>query len=69
MRRYILFHGKTHPEKLDENAVGSFLTHLADARACTSATQSQALCALVFMYKHALSSPLKNWYRSESERF
>ena len=29
IRRYILFHGKRHPDELDETAIAAFLSHLA----------------------------------------
>jgi len=32
--------------------INHFLTHLAVNRSVSAATQNQALCALVFMYKH-----------------
>lgn len=59
MRRYIFFHNKTHPEKMAEPEVESFLTWLAAERRCSSGTQSQALCALVFLYKHVIGLELK----------
>lgn len=58
IRRYILFHNKQHPEKLDESSVSEFLSYLAAERGCSSGTQSQALCALVFLYKHPIGRPL-----------
>jgi hypothetical protein len=32
--------------------VETFLSHLAVSRGVSAATQNQALCAIVFMYKH-----------------
>ncbi|WP_409440177.1 phage integrase N-terminal SAM-like domain-containing protein [Psychromonas sp. GE-S-Ul-11] len=34
--------------------INHFLTYLAVNRSVSAATQNQALCALVFMYKHML---------------
>jgi integron integrase len=55
IRRYILFHKKRHPLEMAEPEINSFLTHLATARRISPATQTQALCALLFLYRHVLS--------------
>jgi len=57
-RRFILFHGKRHPEQMGEKEVAAFLTHLAVDRNVAASTQNQALNALVFVYKHVLERPL-----------
>lgn len=57
-RRFILFHGKRHPQDMGETEVAAFLTHLAVERNVAASTQNQALNALVFMYKHVLDRPL-----------
>ena len=57
-RRFILFHGKRHPEQMGEAEVAAFLTHLAVDRNVAASTQNQALNALVFVYKHVLGRPL-----------
>jgi site-specific recombinase XerD len=57
IKRYIFFHGRQHPEKLNENHVGEFLTHLAVQRNVAASTQNQALCAIVFLYKEVLKMP------------
>ena len=54
-RRYILFHGKKHPKDMGAAEIESFLTHLAVQRQVAASTQNQAMCALVFLYKHVLS--------------
>ncbi len=58
VKRFILFHGKRHPEEMGENEVRSFLSDLAVRRRVAPATQNQALCALVFLYKSVLDRPL-----------
>jgi len=58
IKRYILFHGKQHPKNLDEKSVVGFLNHLSSVRRCSPSTQSQALSALVFLYKSVLLNPL-----------
>ena len=54
IRRFILFHGKRHPCDMNAVEIEAFLTHLAVARSVSASTQTQALCALLFLYKHVL---------------
>jgi integron integrase len=54
IRRYVLFHGRRHPEELDGAAVAAFLTHLADAQGVGPSTQNQAASALLFLYREVL---------------
>jgi integrase len=58
VRRFILFHGKRHPNELGETEVGEFLTWLAVERNVALSTQNQALNALVFLYRHVIKRPL-----------
>src|SRR5438045_9112567 len=58
MRRYIGFHGSRHPRQLGATAVEQFLTHLAVHRKVSSATQNQALQALLFLYRQVLEIEL-----------
>lgn len=53
-RRYILFHGKRHPNDLGEAEITTFLNHLAVERNVAASTQNQALNALLFLYKQTL---------------
>jgi integron integrase len=54
VKRYILFHGKRHPNEMGEAQIVAFLNHLAVERKVASSTQNQALCALMFLYKQVL---------------
>ncbi len=54
IRRFILYHGKRHPAEMGVAEIGDFLTHLATKERVCASTQNQALCALVFLYKHVL---------------
>lgn len=56
--RYIRYHGKRHPGEMGEPEVKAFLTYLAMERNVSPSTQTQALCALVFLYRHVLQQPL-----------
>ena len=49
---FIMFNDKRHPRDMGAPEINRFLTHLAVNRRVSAATQNQALCALVFMYKH-----------------
>jgi len=49
---FIIFNDKRHPKEMGAAEINHFLTHLAVNRGVSAATQNQALCALVFMYKH-----------------
>jgi len=58
VKQYIYFHNKTHPELLGSDAVEAFLSHLVIDKNVASKTQSQALNALVFLYKQILEQPI-----------
>jgi integron integrase len=54
IRRFIIFHNKKHPKLLGEKEINAFLTHLAVNRRVSASTQTQALCAILFLYKEVL---------------
>jgi integron integrase len=58
IKRYIFFHGKQHPQNLNENHISEFLTYLAVQKKVASSTQNQALCALVFLYREVIKKDL-----------
>ena len=58
IRRFILFHGKRHPDIMGEEEIAAFLTHLAVQRHVAASTQNQALCALLFLYNQVLERKL-----------
>lgn len=58
IRRFILFHDKRHPGEMGKEEVESFLTSLAVERNVASATQGQALAAILFLYKEVLQRDL-----------
>jgi len=59
IRRFILFYGKRHPDKLGEAEVSRFLTSLAVQGRVAASTQNQALSALLFLYKEVLGRKLE----------
>lgn len=58
IRRFILFHGKRHPDKMGEPEIAAFLSHLAIEGQVAASTQNQALSALLFLYQQVLDRKL-----------
>jgi integron integrase len=58
IRRYIVFHDRRHPRDMGAAEVEQFLTHLARDRNVAAPTQSQALAALLFLYRQVLGVDL-----------
>jgi integron integrase len=58
IRRFILFHGKRHPDAMGESEIGAFLSSLASERTVSASTQNQALAALLFLYARVLGRKL-----------
>jgi integron integrase len=58
IKRFILFHGKRHPNDMGAAEVESFLTHLAVDENVAASTQNQALSALLFLYREVLRKDL-----------
>ena len=58
IRRYILFHGKRHPQEMGKPEVEQFLSHLAVERNVAASTQNQALSAILFLYKEVLEKDI-----------
>lgn len=54
IRQYIFFHNKQHPSTLNGTHITAFLNHLATKRSVSASTQSQALNALIYLYKQVL---------------
>ena len=57
-RRFILFHGKRHPQDMGASEVEAFLSHLAVDRQVSASTQNQAKAALLYLYKQVLGADL-----------
>ncbi len=57
-RRFILFHGKRHPQDMGAAEVEAFLSHLAVDRQVSASTQNQAKAALLYLYKQVLAIDL-----------
>lgn len=59
--RYILFNNKRHPAEMGEAEISRFLSYLATDCNVAASTQNQALCALMFLYKHVLKVEIKDF--------
>jgi len=59
-----------HPRELFAADVEAFLTHLARDRRLSASSQNQAMCAIVFLYKHVLGDELGEGHlgKFQSER-
>ena len=54
VKRFIYFHKMRHPAEMGESEINAFLTHLAVKEKISSSTQTQALGALLFLYRNVL---------------
>jgi integron integrase len=54
VRRFIYYHGVRHPAEMAAPEINAFVTHLAVSERVSASTQTQALCALLFLYRHVL---------------
>ena len=59
IRRFIVFHGKRHPDQMGEEKIADFLSHLANERHVSASTQNQAFSALLFLYQQVLERKLE----------
>ncbi|MDZ7765835.1 MAG: site-specific integrase [Melioribacteraceae bacterium] len=66
IREFIIYHNKQHPKKLSKKHIENFLTHLAVDRQVAPSTQTQALSALVFLYKKVLDGRVRMVGRNNS---
>jgi integron integrase len=58
IRRFVLFHGRRHPDGLGAPEVALYLGHLAVQRHVSASTQNQAFSALLFLYREVLGRDL-----------
>jgi integron integrase len=58
VKRFILFHNKRHPSSMGAEEINAFLTTLAVENDVAAPTQMQALCAILFLYRHVLEDPV-----------
>lgn len=58
IKRFIFFHNKKHPLQMGQQEVTQFLSALAVEKHVSASTQSQALSALLFLYRDVLGQDL-----------
>jgi integron integrase len=54
VRRFVRYHGLRHPAEMAEPEINAFLTHLAVTERVSASTQTQALSALLYLYRQVL---------------
>ena len=59
IKRFIAFHKMQHPNRMGEQHINQFLSHLGGRRDCSPATQRIALNALVYLYRKFLQIELE----------
>lgn len=59
IRRFILFHGKRRLKNMGAAEIESFISHLAAERNIATATQNQALSAILFLYKYVFKQEIE----------
>jgi len=57
IRRFVRYHGLRHPAELGEADISAFLSELAAEAGVSASTQTQALSALLFLYRDVLGRP------------
>ena len=58
IKRFIFFFDKRHPDEMGEGEISTYVSHLATTKGVSASTQNQALCALIFLYRHVLQREL-----------
>jgi len=58
VKDFATFHGKADPDTLGGRQINAWLSNLATVRNVTASTQNQALCAVLFFYRHVLHRDL-----------
>jgi hypothetical protein len=58
IRRFIVFHGKRHPERMGQEEVARFLAVVATEAGASASTHNQAFTALQFLYQGMLGREL-----------
>lgn len=60
IRRFIRFHGLRHPAEMGGPEINEYLSFLANECDVSASTQSQALSALLFLYRHVLGVAIED---------
>ena len=68
VRRFILFHNKRRPKDMGAPEIQAFLAYLATQRNVAASTQSQALSAILFLYREVLNKEIEPVLLSSAKR-
>ncbi len=68
IKSFILFNDKKHPNKMGNHEIERFLNHLAINRQVSAATQDQALCAIIFLYRYVVKKEIHGLNYSFTKR-
>src|SRR5664280_1830410 len=60
IRRFVVFYGKRHPDEMGEAEINAFVSDLATRGRVAASTQTQALSALLFLYREVLGRPVES---------
>ncbi len=66
IQSFLRFHGLRHPNEMRESEIGAYLTYLAVDKRYSASAQTQALSAILYLYKEILEIELSS--RIESVR-
>jgi len=58
VKRFILFHGKRHPQEMGKPEIETFLSYLAVNLNVAASTQNQAFNAILFLYNQVLNAEM-----------
>jgi integron integrase len=61
IKRFILFHGKRHPNEMGIAEIEAFLSHLVTKGNVAASTQNQAKSAILFLYRQVLNIELDDF--------
>lgn len=68
IKSFILFNDKKHPNEMGNREIERFLNHLAMNRQVSAATQNQALCAIIFLYRYIVKKEIQGLSYSFTKR-
>lgn len=68
IKAFIIFNDKKHPVNMGNFEIERFLNHLAVNRQVSAATQNQALCAIIFLYRYVIKKEITDLKYSYTKR-
>ncbi len=61
VKAFVRYHRMKHPNKMGATEISHYINYLAVKRNVSSSTQNQALCAIIFLYKHVLKKDVSEF--------